>query len=244
MSPIQTHSATSSNTAGPFSNVSHASKSLKSGHSDESAHMEYLEHDESESQRFQNGKRPPSSSELPNVSESAKRMRIVNSAVGDNLSGRTAATESGNRSNVLDDMSPLNEPSYVVDGTDEVVYEEEQINRSSDMAGIENVTVEALMQSLSPYEFTFNEMGQLMITEPIFENEEPTTSAHDSSTVISDDVVADQQLSDCNINTDDLDDIDQLVAPILENSEGMSFSKLLHYLHLSFRSIKNFKFFS
>ncbi len=194
--------------------MSYASKSLDNEFAEENAHMEYF--DVNETQRFQNGtKRPPSSGEL--ISEPAKRMRVVNSS--DLPRGRMATTvvDSSHKNIVLSDVSPLIESQYIVDDGDQVVYDG---NRSSDMGGIENETVEALMQSLSPYEFSFNEMGQLMITEPIFENEEPTASAQDSNAMIGDDAVTDQQLSECNINTDDLDDIDQFVAPILENSEG------------------------
>lgn len=233
MSPILTNIITSSktvdrNTRSPFANASHASKSLEADLTEEPVpiHMDYLEFDVNESPRFQNGKRPPSSSELTNISEPAKRMRMVNSAdvSRENSNGRMVPVDGGNKNNVLDDVTPLNEPQYIVDDGDQVVYiNEGQMNRSSDMTGIENETVEALMQSLSPYEFSFNEMGQLMITEPIFENEDPTASAQESNAIISDDVVADQQLSECNITTDDLDDIDQLVAPILENSEGKVF---------------------
>lgn len=230
MSPILTNIITSSttadrNTRSPFSNASHAAKSLEADLSGDNVpiHMEYLEFDVNESPRFQNGKRPPSSSELANITEPAKRMRIVNSAdlSRENNNGRMVTVDGGNKNNVLDDVSPLIESQYIVDEGDQVVYiNEGQMNRSSDMTGIENETVEALMQSLSPYEFSFNEMGQLMITEPIFENEDQTAVAQESNTIINEDVVADQQLSECNITTDDLDDIDQLVAPILENSEG------------------------
>lgn len=232
MSPILSNVITTDrNTNSPFSKALLASKSLD--FSEENVPMEYLEFDTkdkfavNESQRFQSGKRPPpsSSNDLANMSEPAKRMRVINSAdssrIGENNSARMMTANSGNKNNVLDDVSPLIESQYIVDDGDQVVYiNEGQINRSSDMAGIENETVEALMQSLSPYEFSFNEMGQLMITEPIFANEDPTAFAQESNAIISDEVVADQQLSECNINTDDLDDIDQLVAPILENSEG------------------------
>lgn len=247
MSPILSNIITSSsasdrNASSPFSrdgsqqtppsktSLASVTKSLESEFSEENVpiHMEYLEYDVTDSQRFQNGKRPPSSDELSNMSESSKRMRMVNSAdlsrLSESNSTRTVVIDDGNKTNVLDGVSPLIESQYIVDDGDQVVYiNEGQLNRSSDMSGIENETVEALMQSLSPYEFSFNEMGQLMITEPIFENEDPTTSAQESNAIISDDVVADQQLTECNITTDDLDDIDQLVAPILENSEGKIF---------------------
>lgn len=201
----------------PPQKTSHASvsKSLEADFAEENVpiHMEYLEYDVTENQRFQNGKRPPSSDELGNISESSKRMRMANSTDLSRLNE--------NNSTVLDGVSPLIESQYIVDDGDQVVYiNEGQLNRSSDMTGIENETVEALMQSLSPYEFSFNEMGQLMITEPIFENEDPTASVQESNAIISNEIVADQQLAECNITTDDLDDIDQLVAPILENSEG------------------------
>lgn len=224
MSPSLTNIITSSTSTDRHSN---ASKSLEASFSEENVpmHMEYLDFNVNDSQRFQNGKRPPPSNELRNMPEPAKRMRVANSTdlsrVSEINSGRMVAVDSGNKNNALDDVCPLIESQYIVDDGDQVVYiNEGQINRSSDMTGIENETVEALMQSLSPYEFSFNEMGQLMITEPIFENEDPTTVVQESTTIISDDVVADQQLSECNITTDDLDDIDQLVAPILENSEG------------------------
>lgn len=250
MSPIVTNIITSSktndrNSNSPFSNregsqqisapnasLATKSKSLEAEFSEESVpiHMEYLEFDVNETQRFQSGKRPPSSDELANMAESAKRMRMVNSAesrLSEN-NVRTVVMDGGNKNNVLDDVSPLIESQYIVDEGDQAVYiNEGQMNRSSDMTGIENVSVEALMQSLSPYEFSFNEMGQLMITEPIFENEDPTTSTQEPNTIITDSVVvADQQLSECNITTDDLDDIDQLVAPILENSEGKIFTNI------------------
>lgn len=217
---------TDRNTNSPFSNALHASKSLDFSEENVPMRMEYLEFDVNESQRFQNGKRPPpssSSNELTNMSEPAKRMRVANATNSSRMgeSNNARIVTAGNKNNVLDDVSPLIESQYIVDDGDQVVYiNEGQLNRSSDMSGIENETVEALMQSLSPYEFSFNEMGQLMITEPIFENEDPTASAQNPRTIIGDDVVADQQLSECNITTDDLDDIDQLVAPILENSEG------------------------
>lgn len=221
MSPILTNMITSSSTADRHTNIpfSNASKSLETEFSEENApiHMEYLEFD---GQRFQNGKRSASSNEV--TSETAKRMRMVNSddLSIENKNGKMTAVDDGTKSNVLDVVSPLIESQYIVDDGDQVVYiNEGQLNRSSDMSGIENETVEALMQSLSPYEFSFNEMGQLMITEPIFENEDPTASAQESNAIIEDDVVGGQQLSECNITTDDLDDIDQLVAPILE-TEG------------------------
>lgn len=246
MSPILSNTVTTDrSTNSPFSKALLASKSLDAEFSEENVPMEYLEFNTkdkfavNESQRFQSGKRPPpsSSNDLTNMSEPAKRMRVVNSAdssrIGENNSARMVTVNSGNKSNVLDDVSPLIESQYIVDDGDQVVYiNEGQINRSSDMAGIENETVEALMQSLSPYEFSFNEMGQLMITEPIFANEDPTAFAQESNAIISDEVVADQQLTDCNINTDDLDDIDQLVAPILENSEGRVDKHSLLFLHV------------
>lgn len=231
MSPSLTNILTSSTstdrtTNSPFSNASHVSKSLEASFSEENVptHMEYLDFNVNDSQRFQSGKRPPPSNEL-RTQEPAKRMRVANTAdlsrVSEINNGRMVAVDSGNKNNALDDVCPLIESQYIVDDGDQVVYiNEGQINRSSDMTGIENETVEALMQSLSPYEFSFNEMGQLMITEPIFENEDPTTSVQEPNAIISDDAVADQQLAECNITTDDLDDIDQLVAPILENSDG------------------------
>lgn len=223
MSPILSNIITSDrNSNSPFSNVAHAAKSLDAEFSEENVHMEYLDYDANEIQRFQKGKRPPSSGDHTSLSEPTKRMRVVNlddmSRGSDSHTGRMAPVDNGNKINALDEVAPMMEPQYIVDDGGQVVYEE-QMNRSSDMSGIENETVEALMQSLSPYEFSFNEMGQLMITEPIFENEEPNTVAQ-NTTAIGDGVVVDQQLSECNINADDLDDIDQLVAPIFENSEG------------------------
>lgn len=210
------------------------SKSMGTNWSEDSdpIRMEYIEFDEDDGrQRFGSGKRAPSPDAFSNQSETAKRIRLVNLTDSSRLSennGRVP-TGNGNKSNVLDDVSPLIESQYIVDDGEQVVYiNDGQMSRTSDMTGIENETVEALMQSLSPYEFSFNEMGQLMITEPIFANEDTTTNAatciQPANIIAATDDIAVQQLSECNITTEDLDDIDQLVAPILENSEGKPFS--------------------
>ena len=67
----------------------------------------------------------------------------------------------------------------------------------------ENVE-ESLIASLSPYEFTFNEMGQLLISDPIFQNEGPSTQTVDVQ----------QKTSGCVPNH-------KLISPILANNDNI-----------------------